>query len=90
MSKTPRVQQVLSDMGGLYDMMILAKRLERENAALLAALKDVTEAYDSIIHDEYDGTTMLAAKLAVADSARALVAKSEQPTDNTKGNHDGR
>lgn len=44
---------------------------------LLEALKNLVAAYDSAIHDEYDGTEMLSCLLGEADSARAAIAKAE-------------
>jgi hypothetical protein len=54
----------------------------RANVALCAAAPDLLESlekllasFDSEIHNEYDGTSMLADRLAEADHARAAIAK---------------
>lgn len=42
---------------------------------LLKALETLLASFDSEIHNEYDGTSMLAERLAEADHARAAIAK---------------
>ena len=42
---------------------------------LLAALEDLLKSYESIVHDEYDGTSSLTAWLVKAARARAAIAK---------------
>lgn len=42
---------------------------------LLKALKEMVELFESEIHNEYDGTSMLDKRLAEADFARAAIAK---------------
>jgi hypothetical protein len=49
---------------------------------LLEALKDLLETFESEIHCEYDGTSMLYEKLSYADGARAAIAKAtNQPKE---------
>lgn len=47
---------------------------------LLEALDDLVAEYESIVHNEYDGTTRLAELLAKASKARIAIAKASGQT----------
>jgi hypothetical protein len=65
----------------------ISMEMARANARLISAAPDLLKAletllasFDSEIHNEYDGTSMLAERLAEADHARAAIAKARGNT----------
>jgi hypothetical protein len=57
----------------------ISMEMARANARLMA-LETLLASFDSEIHNEYDGTSMLAERLAEADHARAAIAKARGNT----------
>lgn len=69
---------LLRNAGLPYEPLIKARTKAQR---LAEALSNLIERFDSEIHNEYDGTSMLAERLAEADPARAALAafNGEQP-----------
>lgn len=61
--------------GGVSDPVMADARLIAAAPDLLEALETLLASFDSEIHNEYDGTSWLAERLAEADHARAAIAK---------------
>ena len=59
------------------DELERAEQLELQRDELLEALERLVLDFESEIHNEHDGTSMLNARLAECDYARAAIAKAK-------------